>query len=328
MNLRKEVNKKGFFLIAEIGNNHGGNLAIAKKMILAAHKSGADAVKLQHIVPNKLVHPSQKKRIKQLKKICLSIKQILELYSFAKKKKINLFSSVFDLTELNKFSKIQKYFKIASGDNNIEELYKKISRIKKPTFISTGFLDYRNISNVYRLINKYWSRKFAFNNICVMHCISSYPTKDEELNLQSINKLDENYLVGFSDHSIGIDNCLYAHILGAKIIEKHFTLNKKNKSFRDHELSANPKDFMKLRDKLVQINIKLGNNKKKLSYSEKNYSYLSRRSPVYNKNLSKNYLLTENDIIYLRPENKKSNLKIKKILNKKIRSRKKKYQYI
>ena len=161
-----------------------------------------------------------------------------------------------------------------------------------------------------------------------MHCISSYPAKDEELNLQSINKLDKNYLVGFSDHSIGIDNCLYAHILGAKIIEKHFTLNKKDKSFRDHELSANPKDFMKLRDKLLQINIKLGNKKKKLSYSEKNYSYLSRRSPVYNKNLNKNDHLTENDIIYLRPENKKSNFRIKKILNKKIKSRKKKYQYI
>jgi N,N'-diacetyllegionaminate synthase len=328
MNLRKEINKKGFFLIAEIGNNHGGNLATAKKMILAAHKAGADAVKLQHIIPEKLVHKSQKKRISQLKKICLSTDQILLLYSFAKRKKINLFSTIFDLSELKKFSNKQKYFKIASGDNNIEKLYKEISKIKKPTFISTGFLDYKSLPKIFSLIKKYWSNKFSKNNICIMHCISSYPTKDDDLNLRSIKKLDQNYIIGYSDHSIGIENCLYANILGAQVIEKHFTLNKKNKSFRDHELSADPRDLGRLKKKLVMINIKLGENKKKLSYSEKKHSFLSRRSAAYNKNLKKNHLLTEKDILYLRPERKKSDLKIRKLLNKKIKSKKTEYQYI
>ena len=328
MNLRKEINKKGFFLIAEIGNNHGGNLAVAKKMIIAAHKSGADAIKLQHIIPERLVHPSQKKRIKQLKKICLSKAQIFKLFDFAKKNKINIFASIFDLVEIKNFIHKQKYFKIASGDNNIEDFYKQISKIKKPTFISTGFLDHKNIPSIYKFIKKYWSKKFAIENICVMHCVSSYPTSDHELNLRSINSLDKNFLVGFSDHSIGIDNCIYAHLLGAKIIEKHFTLNKKNKSFRDHMLSADPDDLKKLRDKLLKINIKLGDTKKKLSYSEKKHSFLSRRSPAYRENLKKNDLLTIDNICYLRPENKRSNIKIKKMLNKRIKSKKNKNQYI
>ena len=328
MNLRKEINKKGFFLIAEIGNNHGGNINKAKKMIVAAHNAGADAVKLQHIIPEKFIHKGQSKRMKQLKRICLSKNQILNLYSFAKKKNIEIFSSIFNFDELEEFFNKQKYFKIASGDNNIEKLYKIISKVKKPTFISTGFLDHKKIRQIYKLIKKYWSHSFAKNNICIMHCVSAYPTTNEELNLRSIEELDKDFLVGFSDHSIGIDNCLYANILGAQVIEKHFTLNKKNKSFRDHQLSADPKDFKNLKKNLEIINIKLGSKKKKISISERKNELISRRSPAYNKNLDKGHVLKERDIFYIRPERNKSNLRLKRLLNKKLRSKKFKYQYL
>lgn len=328
MNFRKLINKKGFFLIAEIGNNHGGDIGLAKRLILSAHKAGADAVKLQYINPESFIHPSQKNRLNQLKKICLDKDQVKKLYSFAKKRGVNLFSSVFDLKEIKFFAKKQKYFKIASGDNNLEFLYKEVSKYKKPTFISTGFLNHKTIKLVYKNVEKYWSKKFSKNNICIMHCVSSYPTKDGELNLRSILELDKNYIKGYSDHSKGIINCIIAFVLGAKVIEKHFTHNKKIKSFRDHELSANYKDFIKLRNELTLIKSKLGNKKKKLSLSESKDSYLSRRSPVYNKNLKKNYKLLIDDIDHLRPEKKKSNKMIKKLINKRLKSKKVKYTYL
>lgn len=113
MNFKKKINKKGFFLIAEIGNNHYGDINIAKKMITAASKNGADAVKLQYINPEKFIHFSNKKKLNLLKRISLSKKEITQLYKFAKTKKIELFASIFDHHEISFFSKLQNFFKIA-----------------------------------------------------------------------------------------------------------------------------------------------------------------------------------------------------------------------
>ena len=319
MNFQNKINKQGFFLIAEIGNNHGGSIKTAKKMIIEANKAGADAIKLQYINPKNFVHPSNKKKLEDLKKICLKKKDFIQLYKFAKKRKIEIFSSIFDISEISFFGKRQNYFKIASGDNNFFTLFKKISVFKKPTFISTGFLNEKGVYNLYKAIKKFWPKKFIKDNICVMHCVSSYPTLEENLNLLFLNKMNNNCLKGFSDHSIGINACVVANILGAKVIEKHFTLNKNKNGFRDHQLSADTKDFYNLKQKLILNQKLLGKNEKKLSLDELKEKIKSRRSLFANKNIILNQKILEKDLIHLRPQ-VKNNLNLeKKIINKKAK---------
>ena len=134
------------FIIAEIGNNHEGNFNLAKKMISAAKKSGADAVKFQTIIPNLLVSIKDKKRIKQLKKFQFSFDQFKKLSDHAKKEKIIFLSTPTDLKSASFLNKIQNFFKISSGDNNYFPLIKKIASFNKSIILSTGLADLNLIS--------------------------------------------------------------------------------------------------------------------------------------------------------------------------------------
>ncbi len=323
MNLRKKINKRGFFLIAEIGNNHYGDINLAKKMISAASKSGADAVKLQYINPEKFIHFSNKDKLNLLKKITFSRNEIVKLYKFAKKKKIELFASIFDHHEINFFSKLQNLFKIASCDNDLSIYYELISKYKKPTFISTGLVGQANLRLIYNLIRKNWNKEFCKQNIAVMYCISEYPCKKLNLNLNSIKKIPDEFIKGYSDHTIGIDACLYAFLLGAKVIEKHFTLNKKDKRLRDNLLSADPNDLKKLVKNLQLAKICIGGEIKKLTRQEKLDFNSIRRSPATYKDIKKGEKIDPKNLIFLRPRVKSKS----KVLSK-IKTNKKKFDYI
>jgi N,N'-diacetyllegionaminate synthase len=301
--LFQRIKKKNYYIIAEIGNNHGGNIVKAKKLIIEAKNAGADAVKFQFINPKNLVSTIEEKRINQLKKICLNFDQFKYLKNFCEKKRIEFFTSIFDINSVNKFRKLQKIFKIASGDNNYYELMKKISITKKPVIISTGLLDELELKNLKKKIFKFWKKSFIRKNICLMHCVSSYPCSKENLNISYISKLKKNiFITGYSDHSIGIDACVYAYSLGATIIEKHFTLpeDKKN-SFRDHKLSATPRELKMLIKKLDQINLMRGNGIKKIEKNENLELLKSRRSLHSKKKMGKNDILTKKNIHFLRP---------------------------
>ena len=170
--------------------------------------------------------------------------------------------------------------------------------------ISTGLTDKKNFSLIKKIVNENCTKKFIENNLCVMHCVSSYPCRKDNLNLSFIEKLKkEAFIPGYSDHSIGIDACIYSYLLGARIIEKHFTLaeDKKNNSFRDHQLSATPKEFFTLKKKLDQIVLMNGNGVKKIEKDEKTELIKSRRSLCAKKFLKKGEILTKDKIIFLRP---------------------------
>ena len=301
--LLSKLRKKNYFLIAEIGNNHGGNFSKAKKMILSAKKAGADAVKFQFTNPTGLIADNEKKRFKQLKKISFSLNQFKLLESFSKKNNIEFFVSIFDIDFVDKFKSIQNIFKIASGDNNYLDLIKKVIMLKKSTIISTGLMDKKNFLVLKNFFNKNCSKKFIKNNLCVMHCVSSYPCKDEFLNLSFIKNLEkEAFITGYSDHSIGIEACVYSYLLGAKVIEKHFTLSEdKKKSFRDHKLSASPEEFTMLKNKLEQIKQMKGDGIKKIEKNKKKELIKSRRSLCAKKNIKKGEVLTRDKVIFLRP---------------------------
>lgn len=301
--LLEKLKKKNYFLIAEIGNNHGGSFSKAKKLILSAKKAGADAVKFQFTNPKGLISHNEKKRFEQLKKISLSFNQFKLLKSFSNQNKIEFFVSIFDIDFINKFKKIQNIFKIASGDNNYLELIKKITKLKKSIIISTGLTDKKNFLLIKKFLNKNCSKRFIENDLCVMHCVSSYPCKEDDLNLSFIEKLKkEVFISGYSDHSKGIEACIYSYLMGARVIEKHFTLAEdKKKSFRDHQLSASPKEFFTLKKRLDRIVLMRGNGVKKIEKGEKTELIKSRRSLCAKKLLKKGEILTKDKIIFLRP---------------------------
>ena len=254
------ISENKTFIIAEIGNNHEGNYILAKKMIVAANKAGADAVKLQHIVPEKFF--LKKEQIKKYKKFQLKDFEIKKLIQFSKKKKILLFWTFFDLESFDKYKKELKLFKISSTDNNFYFFIEKILKEKKPTFISLGLCSNKEINKLVNFINKI--DKNCHNYVSLLHCNSSYPLKNSEANLSQIQYLKKKYPkfnIGYSDHTTGIDAPICAISLGAKVLEKHFTINKKLSKFRDHSLSADYKDLKIIVEKSKIIHELLKNKK-------------------------------------------------------------------
>ncbi len=292
------------FIIAEIGNNHEGDFNLAKKMISLAADAGADAVKFQTINPELLVSYDLTERIQQLESFQLSLDEFSKLSAYAKESNILFFSTPFDIDSAIFLNKIQPIFKIASGDNTFYPLIDKICDFGKPLIISTGLSDKENIDKIYSRILDNWKNKKIKSTLSLLHCVSSYPVPDDEANISVISKLIKQYpnaIIGYSDHTIGKEAALCAVSLGAKIIEKHFTIDKNYSDFRDHQLSADPTEFSDLVKSIRRIEKIKGNGKIKIRDCEKDISSQIRRSIAAKTKLDKDYLITMNDLIYVRP---------------------------
>lgn len=317
-------NKKKVFLIAEAGNNHEGDFKVAKKLISEAKKSGADAVKFQTFVPELFVSTQEKKRFNKLKKFRLSFEEFKKLSEYARSKKIIFFSTPLDSKSASFLNTIQNIFKIASSDSNYTILLNQISGFNKDIILSTGMTDINTVKKSKKLIFNNWkkTKKIKKNNLCLMHCVSSYPVPPNEANLNAIKTLIKNFgdcIIGYSDHTIGNQASLAAVTLGAKVIEKHFTLSKTFSKFRDHKLSATPEEFKKLANDIRILENMLGSGEKKIQNSEKIAFNYMRRSAVASKIIYKNKKIKSSDIKWIRT---KGGLKINflnKIINKKTR---------
>ncbi len=302
MNFRKLFPKRKPIIVAEIGNNHEGNFNRALKLIDAAVLSGADAVKFQtYKIENYYSERfTEKKRFKRLKKFQFSYEQFRRLSIYAKNKKIIFYSTPFDIESAHFLNKIQKLFKISSGDNNFFPLIRLINKFKKPTILSTGLTNLKEIKHV---VNYFSGRKNK-NNLGLLHCISKYPASNEDLNLKSISFLKKKfpyYEIGYSDHSLSIDSCKVALSLGAFMIEKHFTLDKNTSNFHDHKISATPDELKNLVNFANDLEPMLGDMKKNPNKSElKNIKGL-RRSAYLKNDLAKNQKLIKTNVIWQRP---------------------------
>jgi len=293
-------NKDRVFIVAEIGNNHEGNFEVAKELIKEASAAGADAVKFQTYIPEKYVTSSDYKRVSMLKKFQLSNDEFLELAKFAKQSNIILFSTPFDLESASFLNTFQDIFKISSGDNNFIQLIEKVFEFGKPTIISTGITDLNYIKNIYlKWLNNYTNFPLAF-----LHCVSSYPVPETDANINVIkNMINEfpNAIIGYSDHTIGIEASIAAVSLGAKIIEKHFTLDKNYSEFRDHQLSSDPKELKILVKSIRKVEIMMGNGIKRIQPCEKDIVKAVRRSIAAKKNMPINHQITLDDLTWVRP---------------------------
>ena len=237
-------------------------------------------------------------------------------------------STPFDLDAVDLLRPLVPAFKISSSDITNYPLLKKISKTKKPILLSTGASDINEIKNAVNILKK------GTKKIVVMHCILNYPTKDDDANLNMILDLKRNFpnfILGYSDHTLPDKNMLNltsAFLLGAKVIEKHFTLNKKLKG-NDHYHAMNFIDLKNLSKNLKKISKILGVKKnKQVLKSEFKSRKFARRSIVALKNLRKGKVIQEKDLITLRPNSGISAIFWKKIIGKRARKNLKKQKSI
>lgn len=263
------------YIIAEIGINHEGNFKKAINLIKSAKNSGADAVKFQIFKPETLASKNtkktndQKKNIKteslynMWKRMEFSLSQWKKLKRLAINLNLDFISSVFDEESLKLSKKIDlSAYKVASSDLTDVKLLKDLSSLKKPIIISTGMGSVDEIKKALNILKK--------NKVYLLHCVSLYPCPVNLVNLRRMKNLSSmfNKDIGYSDHSLGINASLTSIMMGAKILEKHFTLDKNQKG-ADHKLSADPKDLKLISDYTNKFHKLLGNGKIEPSNKEK-----------------------------------------------------------
>lgn len=303
------------FIVAEIGINHNGDVNIAKRMIVEAKKCGVDAVKMQSFVAEEFVsdknlkytYKSQGRKITEsqyemFKRYELNKKAMKELFDFAKKKKIILFStpqdSTFKMVDYLCSREINiPAIKVGSDDLTNLPLLSYYAKKGKPMLISTGMATIDEIEDAVRTIERQGNRK-----IIILKCTSLYPTPPEECNLNQIKTLQYAFdkIIGYSDHAIGTTAAVIANILGAKVIEKHFTLSK-NMLGPDHWFSADPKELKDLVIKIREAEKMLGRSQFVLSDAELKMKLDCRRSIIAKNNIKKGAIIKENDLELGRP---------------------------
>ena len=310
---KREISeRKPPFIVAEISANHNNSLNRTLKLIDAAKNAGADAIKIQTYKPDTITLKSKKKDfLINNKKSLWFGKYLYELYSKgslpwewhkavferAKKNKITCFSTPFDETAVNFLEKLKcPLYKVASFENNHVPLIEKLISLKKPIIISTGLT---RLNDIKFIIQNFKKKKFK--NFVLLKCTSSYPAPEEDTNLKCIEDLRKRFKinVGLSDHTEGIGVAIASVMFGSVLIEKHFTLDKKDGGL-DDSFSINPKELKEL----VVETKRAWKSKGKVYYGiskSEMASIIFKRSIYISKNIKKNELFTKKNIKVVRP---------------------------
>lgn len=319
------------YIIAEIGANHNGDMELAKKMIDSAVECGAHAVKFQSWTPESIIskveyeknqkyYDSPKKHFGSLKemveKYYLRDEQHFELKEYCDIKSVDFCSSPFSVQEVDLLERLNvPFFKVASMDINNFLFLEYIATKNKPIILSTGMATLGEIENAIKTIENAGN-----SQIVLLHCISIYPPKHEDIHLRNIETLHKtfNYPVGFSDHTIGFSIPLASVVLGSCIIEKHFTIDK-NLPGWDHEISADTFELSIICKESININKSLGSFNKIVSVEEEEKRKKFRRSLVYMNKLKSGEVLTIDNIGAKRPGTGISPNEYKYLLNRTLK---------
>ena len=293
-------------VVAEIGNNHEGDFGLAAEMIgLAAH-AGADAVKFQTFRTEHYVSWTDEARFNRLKGFELSFDQFEKLNGIARDAGVMFFSTPLDLVSAGFLSSFVPCFKIASCDNTFYPLLDIVAQYGKPVILSTGLAGLGTVRLAVERIEKGWPRGSAVDSVALLHCVSQYPVPPGDVNLRAIGTLKGEFgcTVGYSDHTLGVDVSVLAVAAGARIVEKHFTVDKHYSDFRDHQLSADPAEMKHLVERIREAELVLGSGEKKPSASEADVEHLLRRSVAAARDLEKGAVIGMADITWVRPGGK------------------------
>ena len=337
MNIKGRLisNEKPPYIIAELSANHGGDLNTALQSIKSAKQCGADAIKIQTYTADSMTFNKNSIKINNgiwsgnslydlYKKAETPYDWHKSLFNFADKENITIFSSPFDEQAVDLLESINcPAYKIASFEIVDIPLIKYVSKKNKPIIISTGMASLEEISEAVE------AAKISSNSqIALLHCVSSYPAKSEDFNLNTIKflKREFNLPIGLSDHSIGINVPLSSIAIGACIIEKHFILDRKIQT-PDSSFSIIPEEFKELCDFSKSVWKSLGSeNIKRKKIEDDNKIY--RRSLFFNCDLQKGEIITNNVIVKKRPNLGVSPKLIDNIIGKKVNKNIKKYDPI
>lgn len=292
------------YIIAEMNTSHFGNMETAKLMIKEAKNVGCDCVKFQSWSADTLYSKTYydenpiAKRI--FNKFSMNESQLLEAANFCKEVGIDFSSTPYSKQEVDfLLDKCNAAFiKIASMELNNYPFLEYIAKKDSPIILSTGMGDFEEIKKAVKTIENAGNSK-----VCILHCISIYPCETETINLNNIIGLREefpNYLIGYSDHSIGSEIATASIALGACVVEKHFTLDK-TKIGMDNQMASEPDEMSELITNCHNVKIALGGKKRKVLAGEIEQRKNMRRSLIFNKDLEAGSTISYNDIDAKRP---------------------------
>jgi sialic acid synthase SpsE len=211
-------------------------------------------------------------------------------------------STPFALEAVDLLAPLVPAFKIASGDNNYTALLERVAATEKPVLLSTGMTTRDETAASIATLETVWRSRHVDPGLVVLHCVSAYPTPPEQANLRALATLATlGRPVGFSDHTLGIDAAVAAVALGARVIEKHFTVSKTKSAFRDHALSAELDELREMVARIRAVDQMLGDGVKRIMPDEAAVAQAARRSACAVRDLPAGHVLDMQDVVCLRP---------------------------
>lgn len=313
-------------IIAEAGVNHNGDIITAKKMVDVAQKAGVDYIKFQTFVPENLVSRYAEKaeyqkettdatesQLDMLRKLSLSEAEFISLKEYCDEVGIGFISTPFDMESIDFLEKLDvDFWKIPSGEITNLPYLEKIARTGRKVILSTGMSDIQEIKVAVKVL-----AEGGTPEIVLLHCNTQYPTPFEDVNLSAMNTIAKatGKKVGYSDHTKGIEVPIAAVAMGASVIEKHFTLDKKMEG-PDHKASLEPFELTQMVSAIRHIEEALGTGIKEPTASEKGNINIVRKSIVAACKISKGDILSEQNLTTKRPGNGISPMKWHEVIGK------------
>ncbi|MCX5778214.1 MAG: N-acetylneuraminate synthase [Elusimicrobia bacterium] len=301
------------FIIAEAGVNHNGSLAIARRLVSEAAKAGADAVKFQTFradaiaaknapkaMYQKKTTPKMQNQYQMLKALELNESDHRVLIAYCRTKKIKFISSPFDVESVRLLGRLGlDTIKIPSGEITNFPYLREIGKMRKNILLSTGMADKGEIAAALKILVGCGT---SVEKITILHCNTEYPTPFQDANLNAIVFLKKHFRMktGYSDHTTGIEAALAAVALGAEVIEKHFTLDRKMRG-PDHKASIEPGELKRLVTSVRNIESALGKTTKTVTNSERENRGIVRKSVFAAVDIAKGELFSEKNLTTKRP---------------------------
>jgi N,N'-diacetyllegionaminate synthase len=282
-------------VVAEIGNNHEGDVAVARELVESAASTGVDAVKFQTFQTGAFVSPADTDRYARMQRFELSAEEFADLAQLAHERSLLFLSTALDLASVVTLEPFVDGFKVASGDIDFFPLLERLTATGKPVVISSGQSEVEEVGRAVDLLG---------GEVGILHCVSSYPAPEEEINLRALGDLADRFpscTIGYSDHTIGLEAASLSVACGARIVEKHFTLAKNYSGFRDHALSADPSELSELVRRIRAAETLLGQRRKSTQPSETEAKFALRRSIAAARDLRAGQTLADGDFIWTRP---------------------------
>lgn len=303
---------KHTIIIAEAGVNHNGSMELAKRLIDAAADAGVDYVKFQTFRAANLVTKDAKQAEYQqrnaqddsqyamLKKLELSQEQHYELVDYCKQRGVRFWSTAFDMDSVDFLHELQLgLWKIPSGEITNYPYLRKIAQFGEPVILSTGMCTNEDIDAAIKALCENGLKR---EQITLLHCNTEYPTPMRDVNLRAMQQMKAKFevMVGYSDHTPGIEVPIAAVALGAEVIEKHFTLDRTLPG-PDHKASLEPQELKAMVSAIRNIEQALGDGEKRVSESERKNMVIARKSIVAARDIKQGELLTEDNLTTKRP---------------------------